>query len=837
MAGWIVKEPALIQVRPTFAPMVFNTAFLFAMISMGIILSDFTLFKIGRFFSIVVIAMASLIVLQYPLGFSVGVDQLFIKAFYDVGVTHSGRMAISTAISMILLGVALFFNKRTILCQYVRTTCATLVFGFGSIGFLGYVFHFNAEYGWGSFSRMAIHTSSCFMILSFALLLQLRVGVREDNRTEPRALVPFYMLVIGILTTVLIWHLLVLKDFDRNRSVTEIRADALKNNLDNSFYSLKTSLENMARRFALGRYKNYEMWALDSESFVDDFGGLKRITWADKNFITRWVYPLGNDGQKLLNLNIYTDPEVSEVVQRVVDTRQTALSNTFELKSGGRGFVLFTPVFNGSRFVGILSMAVIAKTFFERVIKVDGYSLRILENGENLVTTGKSDEVFGRDWTYRTRYQSLNANWEIVLTPNPELIRQNASTIPLFVLIFGVTISILLSLAVSFYQIADKAEKKIREALEWQRASRDSVSLLVLSTDANLIIRDVNASTRRVLEYSTEELVGSTPFMFIDKDEIMESRGRLEQQTGRRLDTYRAYAEAQFETGYNRAFERTLISKSGKRIHAVASISQVRNENGKIDGYMAIFEDVTQIRERENLLKEQEKMIVTSSRLASLGEMAAGIAHEINNPLAIISGYVGVLRKQLAQRGLEKDPEISKRVDAIDSTVDRIAKIVRGLRSYSRESHSGDEETVSLDTIIEDTLAFCHEKFKNAGVELESHIESNLMIKCRPYQISQVLLNLLNNAYDATETSAIRMVKIEAKRLEGGVEVSVADSGPGIPKNLREKIMQPFFTTKEVGHGIGLGLSISQGIIQGHGGKFYLDESAPNTRFVVWLPT
>lgn len=832
--GWIVQDPILIRVQPQFAPMVFNSALMLCFLALGILFSEFQYFKIGRLSSIVVMIFSTVVLVQYPLNVNFGIDTFFVNPFFDSA--YPGRMAASVAATTGLLGLALFFNKRTTLCQYVRSTAASLGFGFGVIGLLGYVFNFNSEYGWGSFSRMAVHTSTCFILLSIALLAQLRTKVKEQaDHIEGRYFVPFYMLIIGILTSLLIWQLLVIKDYDRNRGITEIRAEALKTNMDNTLYPVKTSLENMARRFALHRYVNYDVWALDSASFIEDFGGIKRVTWADQNYVTRWVYPLSNGGDRIKSVNISQEPQVRDIVNYAVENRTMSMSSTFELKTGGSGFVMFAPIYREDQFQGILSAAVIAKDFFERIAKVDNYDLTIYENGNELISTGKALGTFARDWTYRTTYKYLNAQWEIELTPKPALIRANASVLPSFVFIFGVTISLLLSLAVHFFQKAKKAESKTREAYEWQNAARNSISLIAFSTDADIKIRDVNKATTNLLEFTAEELIGTSPYAFHDHEEWMAKRGQMESRLGRALPTDRDFAEAIFELGYNSASERTLITKSGKRLSTVASISRVLDESGQVAGYMAIFEDITQKKERENLLKEQEKLIMTSSRLASLGEMAAGIAHEINNPLAIISGYVSVLKKQLSQKGLDGDIEINRRVDSIDSTVQRIAKIIRGLRSYSRESHEGHDEVSSVDQIIDDTLAFCTEKFRNSNIELVAHIEPNLKVRCRPYQISQVILNLLNNAYDAVAQSPVRTVVIEARKYSEGIEISVTDSGPGVPKELRSKIMQPFFTTKEVGQGIGLGLSISQGIIQSHGGKFYLDENSKQTRFVIWL--
>lgn len=138
--------------------------------------------------------------------------------------------------------------------------------------------------------------------------------------------------------------------------------------------------------------------------------------------------------------------------------------------------------------------------------------------------------------------------------------------------------------------------------------------------------------------------------------------------------------------------------------------------------------------------------------------------------------------------------------------------------------------------IINDTLELCSKKFEIKKIELVIECEQNIFIKCRPSEISQVLLNLLNNSIDAIENLDKRWIKIKSIVDAGHVEISVTDSGGRIPAENQDKLMQPFFTTKAIGKGTGLGLSVSRGIILSHGGQFFLDTNCMNTRFVIHLP-
>lgn len=237
-------------------------------------------------------------------------------------------------------------------------------------------------------------------------------------------------------------------------------------------------------------------------------------------------------------------------------------------------------------------------------------------------------------------------------------------------------------------------------------------------------------------------------------------------------------------------------------------------------------------------LDEQRNLTFQASKMSALGEMAGGIAHEINNPLTIISTTNRKMRR-LAEEGITDPAVYSKCFDSIDHTVSRITRIINGLKTVSRDSTNENLRHVKLIEIFEDVLALCREKFKDKGVYLHIDLKDSVYqtnIFCRRVQLSQVFWNMLENSYDAIENLDEKWIEIDCK-LEGKqLTLRFTDSGPGIPKNIEDKIFQPFFTTKEVGKGTGLGISLSHAIIKNHGGNLYLDKKSKNTSFVVTLP-
>lgn len=235
-------------------------------------------------------------------------------------------------------------------------------------------------------------------------------------------------------------------------------------------------------------------------------------------------------------------------------------------------------------------------------------------------------------------------------------------------------------------------------------------------------------------------------------------------------------------------------------------------------------------------LDERKKMAVQNAKFISLGEMASGIAHEINNPLAVIQSRTLQLKRSIDRD--QYDPnQFRESLLKINQTVERIAKIIRGLKTFARHADGDPLTSVQIKSIVENALELCTEKFRNHHVLLKVDPVPEVIIQGRESQLVQVLLNLLTNAFDAVENRPEKWVHVSFTMMKrDSISIVVTDSGEGIPDHVAQNIMQPFFTTKDVGKGTGLGLSISKGIIDGHKGELYLDRRSTQTRFVITLP-
>ena len=235
-------------------------------------------------------------------------------------------------------------------------------------------------------------------------------------------------------------------------------------------------------------------------------------------------------------------------------------------------------------------------------------------------------------------------------------------------------------------------------------------------------------------------------------------------------------------------------------------------------------------------LQEKQKQAVQNAKLASIGEMTASIAHEINNPLTIIAGLTRTIERAIITEDYSQTEKLKNAILKINLTIKRITRIIKGLKSFSHNTFEENSKKASLINIIKHSLDSFEENTTGASTKIIEIPFKDIIIECREIQIEQVIINLISNALDAIQNLDEKWVKISVLDLGKTVQISVQDSGKGIPIDLQDRIMAPFFTTKEIGKGTGLGLSISLGIINSHHGHFYLDNKNINTTFNIELP-
>jgi C4-dicarboxylate-specific signal transduction histidine kinase len=277
--------------------------------------------------------------------------------------------------------------------------------------------------------------------------------------------------------------------------------------------------------------------------------------------------------------------------------------------------------------------------------------------------------------------------------------------------------------------------------------------------------------------------------------------------------------------------------KDGQDIEVSVIMSPIFDPLGHLVGASKVARDITERRRMETELEVSRAQAVSSARLSALGMMAGSIAHEINNPVGVIHASASDLL-EMAETGTVPLEALERATTRIKRTADRITKIVKSLRQISREGSADAFQQCAAAEIVDQALELCRERFREHSVRLDTPaVDPGLRVFCREVQIAQVLLNLLQNAFDAVvECAGDKWIRLEVTRREKSAVFAVIDSGPGVPPDLKARIMDPFFTTKPVGKGTGLGLSLSKSIVEEHGGELTLSEFENHTCFSFSLP-
>lgn len=386
------------------------------------------------------------------------------------------------------------------------------------------------------------------------------------------------------------------------------------------------------------------------------------------------------------------------------------------------------------------------------------------------------------------------------------------------------------------YQNVLRRDQSVAESKNWLKAVINGAGHAVITAGQDGLINNLNPAAEKMLGYKASELIGkATPAIFHDPKEIYLRAEELSKELGRHILPGLEVFMAKTFNGISEVHEWTYIRKDQSRLPVRLCLTAMLGPEGRPLGYVGIAEDLSEQKNLTATIEDQRARMTESAKMSLLGEMAGGIAHEINTPLAMILLKTGLLVEEIEQKFPEQK-EMIEDLNKISGTAHRISKIVKGLRLFSRKADNDPMEEVLISSVVESALDLCREKIGNLSIQLKVEIQQDTVVSARAAELAQVLMNLIGNSLDAVQNLPEKWISISAEVTEHTVLLRVTDSGAGIPPAVVDRMMNPFFTTKELGKGTGLGLSISKGIIETHGGLLKYDSSSKNTCFVVQLP-
>jgi PAS domain S-box-containing protein len=362
---------------------------------------------------------------------------------------------------------------------------------------------------------------------------------------------------------------------------------------------------------------------------------------------------------------------------------------------------------------------------------------------------------------------------------------------------------------VSFLDITQRRQSEELRAMLFAAVEQSKDSVVI--TDPSGKIHYVNRSFEITTGYSREEAIGQTP-------RVLKS-GKHDRKFYETMWSTLTSGRVWQSTITNRRKDGTLFEEEG-------NISPVINESGKITNYVAVKRDITERRKMEEILRQSDKM-------SAVGQLAAGVAHEINNPLGVILGFA-----QAVVRRLQANDPLEMPLKSIEKEAIRCKNLVQDLLTFSRASKA-EREPLDINRAVEGALSLVTAQARMAHIEVKKELAPDLpRILGNQNQVQQIIINLSNNAMDAMMQGGVLTLKTEQFR-EGALSwvcLKIIDTGPGIPPEIRPRIFDPFFTTKPVGKGTGLGLSLVHEIVKKHSGTVDVASRPGRTEFLIKFP-
>jgi two-component system NtrC family sensor kinase len=342
----------------------------------------------------------------------------------------------------------------------------------------------------------------------------------------------------------------------------------------------------------------------------------------------------------------------------------------------------------------------------------------------------------------------------------------------------------------------------------------------VIVIDEKGAIVEFNPAAETTFGYSRDEAVGRPMAELLIPPTLR----------GRHLSGIQRYLQTGEANVIGRRIEVEAMRASGAAFPIELAITEIRLADRRL--FAAHLRDLTEAKAASAEIQRQREALHQSEKMAAFGSLLAGVAHELNNPLSIVVGHALMLEEELqATKAAERSAKIRL-------AAERCARIVRSFLAIARQRKAAPE-ALDVAALIEGVLQLLAYGLNTGGVDVARSIPSDLpAIWGDGDQLHQVLANLMTNAHQAMSAQpAPRRIRISARRSASDIEIVVADNGPGIPAELRRRIFDPFFTTKPVGAGTGVGLSISRGLVEAHGGSLELAPSGPEgAAFVIRLP-
>lgn len=664
------------------------------------------------------------------------------------------------------------------------------------------------------------------------------VGVARLHWRDWLMMAVFSALVVSYSSYIYLEHLNTQKQIEEQR---------LKLNAKNVYQLWKLGLEQrllamdrMADRFHHKSAVEYKKWKRDAANYFQQMPGFSAIQWIDKDNFLQWLYP-ENNNSPLFGKKLNQESSRLKTLSMAVRQRKGRLTPAIDLMQGGRGFLSFHPTFDRKdQHTGFIVGIYKADDYFQSMISAD-FSARVEMDGKVVFSSEKDID----DRSEITEFSSniRGRHFQVAISPQKQWVstklgirRASHSFLLLLLLASGLLIFATLFLMIAYRNMKISLREKQgyqKELVENFEKVASSEQLLHQAQEIakmgnwsfNVESGVIRWSDQMYRIFPEEKSKGEPNFERHMSTIHPDDREMWKSTVSQCMEDARPYV-MHFRTEYD----------DGRVVWVEARGQGRRSEKGEVTDLFGTCQDITEKKEMEEAVQQQERIAQHQARLASIGQLAAGVGHEINNPLTIISGYLEIIESKVAEVSLG-DEKLLNMFGKLKLAVFRIRQITQGLRNFARKEDEESRE-MNLKGEINKTLAVTEEIFQKEGVKVEfESMPDTLCFLGPPGQLQQVILNLMMNSKDAMEQADSKVITIRPKIEGRRASIQIEDQGGGVPRNIQEKIFEPFFTTKDVNKGTGLGLSLSQKIMKDHGGELNLLHSdSKGSIFEITLP-
>ena len=494
LVGWHTQTLALIQIRPTFVLMYYNTALSFVLSGIGLLAVTRRWFVVTRGASSVVTVLGLATLSQYVFGVDLGIDQLLMEDFVASSGAPLGRMAPTTAYGIVCSGVALFLLSGSAL----RTRMS--LFRTSVIGILGvmpvslgvttlclYSMNLMAAYGWGQIARtMAVHTAVGFLVLGSGIL----AGIWPARRVASTGL-PWLPIAVGAavaLATILVWQALLAQEQRALTRAVQATAVQVKNELTARMETRIQALTRMQQRWEV-RPPTHADWEEDAAAYLRDFPGYQSLAWIDASLHVRWIAPhAGNEA--VLGLNARGEGRRRTALEAARDQRAVQVTRLFELVQGGNGFAVYLPLFPQREFAGMLSAAFRVQTLFDTILAdiAPGYGVVLAAAGEPFYRRPASagDSAAASPWRQDTAITLPGITWQVQVWPEPATLAQQWSALPQVILTFGLLLAGMLAYTVFMTQVARRQARHLAQEVRDRQQTEAALRTLNAELDQHV---------------------------------------------------------------------------------------------------------------------------------------------------------------------------------------------------------------------------------------------------------------------------------------------------------------------------------------------------------------